>query len=70
MVFARKLIGDVLSFPELAGSTIRLMDTDEGRLAKTTEAAEAMSRTAASQPISSRRPTVDRCSRTRTTSST
>jgi alpha-galactosidase len=42
MVFARKLVGDVLSFPELEDSTIRLMDVDEARLAKTTEAAEAM----------------------------
>jgi alpha-galactosidase len=42
MVFARELVGDVLSFPELADSTIRLMDVDETRLAKTTEAAEAM----------------------------
>lgn len=42
MVFARKLVGDILSFPELKDSTIRLMDIDEGRLAKTTEAAEAM----------------------------
>lgn len=42
MVFARRLIGDVLSFPELADSTIRLMDIDEGRLARTTEAAQAM----------------------------
>lgn len=42
MVFARKLVGDVLSFPELEDSTIRLMDIDETRLARTTEAAEAM----------------------------
>lgn len=42
MVFARKLVGDILSFPELEDSTIRLMDIDEGRLATTTEAAEAM----------------------------
>lgn len=42
MVFARKLVGDILSFPELEDSTIRLMDIDEGRLARTTEAAEAM----------------------------
>lgn len=42
MVFARKLVGDVLSFPELEDSTIRLMDIDEVRLGKTTEAAEAM----------------------------
>lgn len=42
MVFARKLVGDVLSFPELEDSTIRLMDIDEVRLTKTAEAAEAM----------------------------
>ncbi|MEM4780422.1 MAG: alpha-glucosidase/alpha-galactosidase [Halalkalicoccus sp.] len=42
MVFARKLVGDILSFPELEDSTIRLMDIDETRLAKTTEAADAM----------------------------
>ncbi|WP_336344580.1 alpha-glucosidase/alpha-galactosidase [Halalkalicoccus ordinarius] len=42
MVFARKLVGDMLSFPELEDSTIRLMDVDEARLAKATEAAEAM----------------------------
>jgi len=31
-VFAKNLIGDILSFPELAASTISLMDIDEGRL--------------------------------------
>ena len=31
-VFAKNLIGDVLSFPELAGSTIALHDIDETRL--------------------------------------
>ena len=31
-VFAKKLIGDILSFPELAGSTICLYDIDENRL--------------------------------------
>lgn len=42
MVFAKKLVGDVLSFPELAGSEIRLMDVDETRLSKTARVAEAM----------------------------
>ena len=31
-VFARNLLGDILSFPELAGSTIALMDIDPERL--------------------------------------
>jgi alpha-galactosidase len=35
-VFAKKLIGDILSFPELADSTICLYDIDENRL-KTSE---------------------------------
>ncbi len=36
-VFAKNLMGDILSFPELADSTISLMDIDEERL-KTSEA--------------------------------
>ena len=35
-VFAKNLLGDILSFPELANSTIRLMDIDPERL-KTSE---------------------------------
>jgi alpha-galactosidase len=35
-VFTKNLLGDILSFPELAESTISLMDIDEGRL-KTSE---------------------------------
>ncbi|MEK7326307.1 MAG: alpha-glucosidase/alpha-galactosidase, partial [Chloroflexota bacterium] len=31
-VFAKNLLGDILSFPELAESTIRLMDIDPERL--------------------------------------
>ena len=31
-VFAKNLLGDILSFPELAGSTIHLHDIDEARL--------------------------------------
>jgi len=42
MVFSTKLVGDILSFPELDDSTIALMDIDESRLAKTTRIAEAM----------------------------
>ncbi len=42
MVFAKNLIGDVLSFEALEGSTIKLMDIDEHRLAQTTEVATAM----------------------------
>ena len=42
MVFATNLVGDILSFPELADSTISLMDIDEHRLDQTREIAEAM----------------------------
>ncbi|WP_135303703.1 alpha-galactosidase [Haloarcula amylovorans] len=42
MVFATKLVGDILSFDELNDSTIALMDVDEHRLGQTTRIAEAM----------------------------
>ncbi|MFC6823404.1 alpha-galactosidase [Halopelagius fulvigenes] len=42
MVFARNLLGDVLSFPELSDSDVRLVDIDEDRLARTARVAEAM----------------------------
>ncbi|SFK64796.1 alpha-galactosidase [Halogranum rubrum] len=42
MVFASKLVGDILSFPALDDSEIRLMDIDESRLEQTTRIAEAM----------------------------
>ncbi len=42
MVFAKKLVGDVLSFPALADGEIVLMDIDEHRLEQTTRVAEAM----------------------------
>ncbi|WP_318568861.1 alpha-galactosidase [Salinigranum marinum] len=42
MVFARTLVGDILSFPELADSTLRLMDVDEARLDRTERVARAM----------------------------
>ncbi|MDS0279791.1 alpha-galactosidase [Halomicroarcula sp. S1AR25-4] len=42
MVFATKLVGDILSFDDLNDSTIALMDIDEHRLDQTTRVAEAM----------------------------
>lgn len=42
MVFATKLVGDILSFRELNDSTIALMDIDDHRLEGTTRVAEAM----------------------------
>jgi alpha-galactosidase len=42
MVFARTLVGDILSFPELADSSLRLMDVDEARLERTERVARAM----------------------------
>ena len=42
MVFAKNLIGDILSFEELSDSDIVLMDIDEHRLEKTRRVAEAM----------------------------
>ncbi|XVH33108.1 alpha-glucosidase/alpha-galactosidase (plasmid) [Haloferacaceae archaeon DSL9] len=42
MVFARKLVGDILSFPELSDSEIVLMDIDDHRLSQTASVAEAM----------------------------
>lgn len=38
-VFPLRLIGDLLSFPELRDSTLALMDVDAGRLARTADAA-------------------------------
>ncbi len=42
MVFAKKLVGDLLSFPELADSEIVLMDIDDHRLEQTERVARAM----------------------------
>lgn len=42
IVFARNLMGDILSYPELQGSTLSLMDVDEERLDRTVDVAEAM----------------------------
>jgi alpha-galactosidase len=42
IVFARTLVGDILSFPELADSELALMDIDEHRLDQTRRVAEAI----------------------------
>jgi alpha-galactosidase len=42
IVFARNLMGDILSYPELQGSTLSLMDVDAERLDRTVTAADAM----------------------------
>ncbi|RKD95761.1 alpha-glucosidase/alpha-galactosidase [Halopiger aswanensis] len=42
MVFAKNLVGDILSFEALNDSTISLMDIDEHRLEQTAEVATAM----------------------------
>ena len=42
IVFARNLMGDILSYPELEGSTLSLMDIDPERLERTVTAADVM----------------------------
>ena len=49
-VFAKNLIGDILSFPELAGSTLSLMDIDETRLYTTQKVAERIARSLSAHP--------------------
>jgi len=49
-VFAKNLLGDILSFPELAQSTISLMDIDEARLNTTRLVAERIARAAGAHP--------------------
>lgn len=49
-VFAKNLLGDILSFPELAGSTISLMDIDESRLYTTQKVAERIARSVGAHP--------------------
>ena len=44
-VFAKNLLGDILSFPELAGSTIYLHDIDEARLRTSEIVANRLART-------------------------
>ncbi len=49
-VFAKNLLGDILSFPELAESTISLMDIDETRLFTTQKVAERIARSLGAHP--------------------
>ena len=49
-VFAKNLIGDILSFPELADSTISLMDIDEQRLSTTRKVAERIAHSLGANP--------------------
>ena len=63
--FTRDLLGDILTFPELAGATIALHDIDPERL----EAAQAMARWTRRRP-SKRTSTAERHSTAATTSST
>ena len=49
-VFAKNLLGDILSFPELAGSTIVLHDIDAERLATTEQIAQRIARLLAVHP--------------------
>ena len=49
-VFARNLLQDIFTFPELHGSTIALMDIDPGRLADTKAVANLLATTAGARP--------------------
>ena len=49
-VFAKNLLGDILSFPELADATIRLMDIDAERLRTTQLVAERIARALGAHP--------------------
>ena len=49
-VFAKNLLGDILSFPELADSTITLMDIDEARLNTTRLVAERIAKAVGAHP--------------------
>ncbi len=49
-VFARNLIGDILSFPELSGSTISLYDIDPERLYTTEKVAHRLASALGAHP--------------------
>src|SRR5512140_1959619 len=49
-VFAKNLLGDILSFPELSESTISLMDIDPERLNTTRLVAERIARAVGAHP--------------------
>jgi alpha-galactosidase len=50
-VFARNLLQDLFTFPDLHGSTIALMDIDPGRLADTEGVAKLLAQSARANPI-------------------
>ena len=50
-VFAKNLIGDILSYPELAGTTISLHDIDETRLRTTEIVAQKTAQTLGAKPV-------------------
>jgi len=50
-VFAKNLLGDILSFPELSGSTIALHDIDEVRLRTSEVVAHRVATTLEAQPV-------------------
>ena len=50
-VFARKLIGDILSYPELAGCRVSLFDIDRERLATTETVAHRVAATLGARPV-------------------
>ena len=49
-VFAKNLLGDILSYPELAESTISLFDIDRSRLAESEAIARRVAQTLAAHP--------------------
>jgi alpha-galactosidase len=50
VVFAKNLIGDVLSYPELAGAELALMDIDEERLRTSERVAQRIAATIGARP--------------------
>ncbi len=50
-VFAKNLLGDIFSFPELAGSTISLFDIDQERLETSAIVAHTLGEASAAHPI-------------------
>ncbi|CAA9570929.1 MAG: GH4, partial [uncultured Thermomicrobiales bacterium] len=50
-MFARTLLGDILSYPELAGSTIRLHDIDLDRLATSEVVARKVAAALGARPV-------------------
>src|SRR5690349_14980747 len=58
-IFARNLLGDILSFPELAGSTISLFDIDPERLRTSEIVAHKLAQQLGANPTIE--ATTDRC---------